>query len=317
MISMISRRKLITTAAATGAASMLLPGFEKTARAVECEIRPAAVSGFISIKAPTEPEFNSHLHTHFPDLAQDTNFQRIQSYAVLVTNISGVDINAFSTFWEVESPTGGYEVALRHFFHPSEKRVRTVRFGTRGNQTRFTGQIPAIKAGATRLLTPYFNWSSNYYQRNPKLDWARVVATGAHASFTLHELSSATSVHVSPDAVIVNHNQVFGPDRAGLAKTYRIMRNAEHDAAVGVLNSIICEEAASPDQIMDYLVSSGEKYTPSQGDAFKDRLYRKVRQRQATILARRFKRATREQFMRTLEYLASQTKTTIKKVSLT
>ena len=145
-----------------------------------------------------------------------------------------------------------------------------------------------------------------------------------------HELSKATAVDVSVDAVIMNQKQVVGPDRARLARTYSVMRNAEHDTAVAVINlqSIPCEVAGTGDstesmaaadqlasrhsQIQSYLVSAGTKYVATAGDAYKDRLYRKVRQRQATILARRLKAATPEQFMRTLQYLVSQPKTTIK-----
>jgi hypothetical protein len=326
MISMISRRKLITTAAATGAASMLLhaSGTGKATRQVDCEVESRGpIHGLISIVVPTDPKFSSLLNTHFPGLAHDAQFRKIQSNAVLITNISGKDINAFSSFWEVDTPTGGYEVALRHFFHPSEKRQRTVHFGTQGNQTRFTGQIPAIRAGATRLLSPYFNWSSNYYQRNVKPDWTKILARGARSTFAHTELSSATSIRVTLDAVIVNQSQVIGPDRAHLAKTYMMMRNAEHDAAAGVINMVACEDDSvsqilnNHNLILNYLVSSGEKYTPSSGDAFKDRLYRKVRQRQATILARRFQHATPAQFLRTLQYLAAQPKTIIHPVSLT
>jgi hypothetical protein len=306
----------MTTVTATGAATMLLSPLQRKAGAeISCEARPQAVpEGFINITVPSDPGFTSLIETHFPNLLQDANFQKIKSYSVLITNVSGKDINAFSTFWDVQSPTGGYELALRHFFHPSEKRLRTVHFGVQGNQTRFTGQIPAIKAGATRLLTPYFNWSSNYYQRNPKLDWSRVLASGAHASFTLHELPSATAVRVSLDAVIFNQSQVVGPDRANLAKSYAVMRNAEHDTAAAVINVSPCSEGAhlNLDQVRDYLTNVGAKYPTTKQDAYKDRLYRKVRQRQATILARRLAHATPEQFMRTLTYIASQPKTTIK-----
>jgi TAT (twin-arginine translocation) pathway signal sequence len=325
---MISRRNLLKTAAATGTATMLLPAMGNLAKAAQPGASPReVVSGYISIRTSADPEFSPLLDTHFPGLADDVNFQKIRSHAVIITNVSGEDINAFSTFWKVDSATGGYEVALRHLFHPSEKRLRTVHFGTRGNQTRFTGQIPAIKAGATRLLTPYFNWSSSYYQKNPHLNWmARIEATGAHGLFTVHELSMATAVHVSVDAVIVKHNQVIGPDRARLAKTYMVMRNAEHDTAIGVLRAINVSSSdksavgkieSSRDQIQGYLEGSGLKYPTMQSDAFKDRLYRKVRQRQATILARRLRHATPEQFFRTVQYLASQPKTTVKRVSLT
>jgi hypothetical protein len=320
---MISRRKLLKTAAATGAASLLLHPAEMKLEALECAVRHQGVpEGYISMTAPSDPDFSALLDTHFPGLAQDTNFQKIRPYAVLIKNVSGKDINAFSTYWSVESPTGGYELTLRHFFHPSQKRLRTIHFGTQGNQTRFTGQIPAIKAGATRLLTPYFNWSTNYYRRNPKLDWAKVLASGAHASFTLDELSTATAVHVSPDAVIFDQSQVAGPDRASLAKTYTVMRNAEHDTAAAVANLIPCEAdpashvVGNLDQIRSYLATAGQKYPTSKQDAFKDRLYRKVRQRQATILARRLKHATPDQFVRTVQYLASQPKTTIQQVPL-
>ena len=322
---MISRRKLLGTAGAAGAASLFLNTVGGEAAAVP-SVTPArqATTGFLSITQSIGSSFDDLLSAHFPGLSTDVNFHKVRPYAALITNVSGVDINAFSTYWEVDTPGGGYDMALRHFFHPSEKRARTVHFGTQGNQTRFTGALPAIKAGATRLLTPYFCLSVGSYQKASKLDWNRISKSGAQAQFTLQELSSAMAVRVSIDAVIVNQSQVIGNDRASLAQTYQIMRNAEHDAAVAVVNMMpVCPDpnastiTSNMSQIQGYLEASGYKYTPLPGDDFHNRLYRKVRQRQATILARRLRHATAEQFSRTLQFLIAQPQTRISRTSLT
>src|ERR1035441_8473524 len=157
---MLSRRRSITTGTAVGALSVLSPGLLRGSQATQSA---GSVTDYISIRMPSDEGFVRHLDQLFPGLRSDNVFQQIQSHAVLVTNISQNPIRAFSTHWAATTATGGYETLIRHFFHPSSRTPKTVHFGLKGNKTRFTGAVAVLKPGRTRLLTPYFSWSSKFY----------------------------------------------------------------------------------------------------------------------------------------------------------
>jgi hypothetical protein len=233
--TMLSRRRLITVGAAAGAASLLSPPLLKAGSATNAgSAQSTNVADYLTITAPSDPNFVPTLNKLFPGLLEHPTFQKMQSHAVLLTNISSKPLMAYSTHWKATTPTGGYETTLRHYFHPSRKRKQnhSSRFGVRGEKTRFTGSVPAIKPGATRLVTPYFNWSPHHYQKKPNPQWKHIVRQKASRKFFHHELSKATAIQVTVDAVVVNHHTVIGPDRTHLGKVLSVTRNAEHDEAL-------------------------------------------------------------------------------------
>jgi hypothetical protein len=232
---------------------------------------------------------------------------------VLISNVSKEEISAFSTHWRATTSTGGYEATIRHFFHPTDKRHKSAKFGLKGNKTRFTGKIPMLKAGATRLVTPYFNWSSNHHKKHPHKRWEKIFAEKESRKFFLYELSNSIDVQVSVDAVIINQKTLIGQDNANLGKTFMITRNAEHDEALETLRLIA--SGASHEQVKTLLESHISSTLPARNRPF-HRLYSRVRQRHAKVLLRRLQHSKPGQFLHTLKYLKRKPKTmTVKVVS--
>lgn len=304
---MITRRNLIAAGATAGAVSLLSPVLTKVAVAQTGSAQTGSVSGYLSVTPPSDPSFVSQLNKHFPGLLRDPYFQKIQSHAVLISNVSDQTISAYSTHWKVTTTTGGYETIIRHYFHPLGNYHQTAHPGVRGNKARFTGNVPVHKAGTTRLVTPYFNWSPNFYRKNPTPNWRRILSENASRQFFLYELSKSTGVQVSVDAVIVNRNTLIGPDIGNLGMIFRVSRHAEHDVALATRYAVA--GGASRDQVKTLLKEIATRSLPAREPA-NHRVYREVQQRQARVLLRRLNGVANEQFLRTLKYLASQPKTT-------
>jgi hypothetical protein len=311
---MLSRRKLITAGAAAGAVSLFpSPIIEAAAGGQVQGSQSASVSDYLTVMAPTDPNFGFKLDQLFPGLSSDPIFQKIQTHAVLVTNVSKKKIRAYSTYWTVTTPTGAYETPLRHFFHPSSNRKRSAHFGKKGNKTRFTGKVAAIKPGATRLVTPYFNWGPFKYKNHPKPKWEKIITEKTSRQFFLYELSKATSVEVTIDAVVLNRHKIIGPDRASLGKRYGLIRNAEHDEALSVHQLLV--KGASLDEVATHLKKQLSVPLPPRSHQFRY-LYRAVRRRQAHLLLRRLYLGGPEKFVKTVDYLRKKHRTVFKKPTL-
>jgi len=310
---MFSRRKLLAAGTVAGAASLLAPSSmgAKSLAGTQSATSPD-VGSYITLMPPSDEQFNATLDLLFPGLAKDPVFQKIKAQSVLATNVSGRKLRAFSTHWKLTTATGGYETVLRHRFHPSARKGRTASPGVSGNKTRFTGKIAILKAGATRLVTPYFNWSTNYYRKNPTPNWTSLLTANESRKFFLNELSSATQVEVSIDCVVVNRKTAVGSDKAKLADLYRISRNAEHDEAVSA--GRLLASGASLSQVASLLESHLSFKLPARTDAAKHR-YFSVRQRQAHVLLARLKHGTPAQFASTVHYLQARAKTFTKSAS--
>jgi hypothetical protein len=309
---MISRRRLIKLGITTGAVSLLPPGLATPLDAQDTAER-RSVDKYVTVTSPSDPGFATKLEELFPGLAEDPVYQKIQSHSVLISNISTEKISAYSTHWSITNPTGGYEATILHYFHRRAKHPRLVHFGATGNKTRFTGKLPLLKAGNTRLVTPYFSWSPNYYKRNPAPKWATILAAKESRKFFLHELSTATGSVVTVDTLIVKQRQLIGSDTGALGKTFSMTRNAEHDEAVSVRR--LLGSGASADQVAKHLLSHVHGALSPQ--AMKaPRLYREVRRRQAAVLLRRLKRAKPAQFARSLKYLVKKPKTSVQSGSV-
>jgi hypothetical protein len=200
--------------------------------------------------------------------------------------------------------SGKSEMTVKHYFHPRLGSEGLRWEEKMGNKAFFTGKVPVIKAGATRLVTPFFGWSPGFYKENNKPDWTKLVLR--RREVTLSELASEdTGVAMRISAAITNDYASVGPDDEYLARVFCITRNAEHDESVSMRR--IIATGASPDQVKDQLRRDGA------GLDFHIRpnsaLYYRVRQRQARVLLRRLKRANWEQFLETLVHLRNQPKT--------
>jgi ribosomal protein L14E/L6E/L27E len=309
----ITRRKFIAAGALTSATIMLpthligagVDGEKSTSR-------QKSVSDYLTVIQFSDPRFSSELDRLFPGLRQDPVFKRIETQAVLITNVGGRNIRAHDTSWTAMTSSGTIAVIRSHYFHPRGRHPNKVHFGVKGNKTCFTGKIPLIKPGMTRLLTPYFNWSPNYYLTHSTPNWQKLFTSNTSRRKFLAAFSNATNIEVTVNTVIFNRKHMVGSDNGNLSGVYRKSRNAEHDEAVGILKAI--KKGASMDKVATILHNHATKKIPkSDGNAEKT-TYLSVRKRQAKVLLRRLKRATRngepEHFINTLNYLKKQRKTT-------
>jgi hypothetical protein len=308
IMTLISRRDLISAGVVVGA-SALLPRqlFALSGKSGESAAQSAtsSVGDFLAVSPVSDPSSAIVLNGLFPGLLPDPGFEQLRPVAFLVTNLSRSSVRAFSTHWIFTTPGYTREMSLMHYFHPRAGYMgrKRMHWGTTGNRTRLTGRIPIIKAGATRLVTPFFNWSPSFYKQHGDLDWGKLLRRRARPEVVLSDLAKpGASVAMTISAAITKDYAWVGPDGQELARVFSVTRNAEHDEAVSVLKRI--SAGASPEQVREQLRhhASGLAFDiqPSSD------LYYRVRQRQAKVLLRRLKKARWDQFLRTLEYLRKQ-----------
>jgi hypothetical protein len=185
----MERRKLLI-GAITGSAALLFPRLSIAAPMQESNpSQNGGVSSYVSLSLPGSDDFQTKLAILFPGLLNDSFFRKIMSHCVMIANLSSQDISAFSTHWQITTAGAGYERTILHYFHPTTKHPTTVHFGIKGNRTRYTGAVPVLRAGETRLLSPYFNWSPHYWHTHPTPNWKKIL----QAKETLNKLSYSAS----------------------------------------------------------------------------------------------------------------------------
>ena len=312
-MQLISRRKLITVGAAAGATTLLLPLFAEIGFGdAVVQAATLGVSDFLAVAPAANPSSAVILNRHFPGLHADSGFQPLLPLAFLVTNVGSRDILAYSSHWSLSTSSGTKEKTILHYFHPRGGNLTKTHWGVKGNRTRFTGTMPAIKSGASRLVTPFFNWSPSYYSKNKSPNWTELLRQRSRPGFAVSDLAnSGATVTMKVDAAVTSDFTAVGPRADNLAKIIRVTRNAEHDEAVAVLWYI--SAGASSAQIKSHL------YSHASGLAFditpETDLYFRVRQRQAKVLLRRLKYARWDQFLRTLNYMGTIPKTSMTAIS--
>jgi hypothetical protein len=320
----ISRRKVLSLGVAAGAGA-LLP--RHLAAAVlqrrlfwDSLADPAAqpgtltASNLIAVAPVSDPSSEVVLENLFPGLLSDSGFQQFRPVAFLVSNVSNKDIRAFSSHWRVTTTSHQFELAIMHYFHPHARQESTNK-----NESRplfFTGDIPAIRAGATRLVTPFFSWSPSAYEDSGTPNWTQLVRR--RPAVVLSQLAEpGCSVTMLIDGAITKDFASVGPNDEDLAGFFCVTRNAEHDEAISVLRLIAA--GASRERLRDQLGRDALRFLydvpPSRSSRYYT-AYCKVRQRQATVLLRRL-RMPWDKFLKTLEYLRSQPKTQIRTLGST
>lgn len=315
-MALISRRNLLSVGAAAGAAALLprrLLAFSGTPRS--SAPRPATLSagGLLAVTPVSDPSSVTVVDRLFPGLLADDGFQQLRSMSFLVTNLTNHAIRAFSSRWILTAPGGSREMTIMHYFHPRAGRLgrKRMHWGMKGDRTRLTGKVPIIKRGATRLVTPFFNWSPKFYKVHGTPDWAELFRDRARPEVRLSSLTSpGTGVTMTIVAAITHDYAAVGPQSEDLARVFSVTRNAEHDEAVSVLRQV--SAGASPAEVRNHLRrdASGLAFDIQ---ATSD-LYYRVRQRQAKVLLRRLEKARWDRFQRTLQYLANQPETQIRKL---
>jgi hypothetical protein len=309
-MSKLSRRDFIGVGVAAGAAAVFPRKVLAYTRVTDASSQDAAAVSQLVVQPLVDAASASRMNRLFPGLLDDQAFQQVRPVAFLVTNTGKTSIRAFSSHWTIATPAGNSEFSLMHYFHPRagyEGRKR-MHWGITGNRTRRTGRISIIKAGATRLVTPFFNWSPAYYAEHNSPDWNKLLRRRTRTDVNLSALASPDSrVTMTIVAAITRNYSAVGPQSQQLARIFSVTRNAEHDEALSILKRV--REGDSAEEVRKLL----RKH--SSGLAFDIRpesdLYFRVRQRQAKVLLRRSQKARWDQFVRTLEYLRNQPKTVV------
>jgi hypothetical protein len=304
-MSLVSRREVIFRGMVTSAVT-LLPEFlftEKTNGLVP-QASDLRINNLFSVE-PISKSSTTVLDNLFPGLLLEQKFQQFIPVSFLVSNIGSKDIRAFSSHWTIAALPDMHEMNIMHYFHPREEANADMKmsWGQQGNETYFTGIVPAIRAGATRLVTPFFSWSSSFYKKNNKPAWDQILLFRRRRGLELAQLADgAVSMRVS--AAITKDFVSIGTDDR-LANAFCVTRNAEHDEAVSVLKNIAA--GASQNQVIDQL------YRDARGLDFDNdpqtKFYYRMRQRQAAALLGRIEDSNWGQFVETLQYLRNQPKT--------
>jgi hypothetical protein len=299
----ISRRKVLSLGVSAGAVlfsnlpAAILPRqfFSDRLAGSKAGSGTLGVDDFLRVVPAFGSASDFVLNSVFPGLLSESGFRPFRPMSFLVSNVSNTDIRAFSVYWTVTKSRGEYKFTIRHY-----KRPRT----GPGNKILFTGEVPIIRSGATRLVTPFFNWIPSEYSESDRPDWMKL-ATKCPALGLSEPTSAPSDVAMHIDALITDDFASLGPGDEYLAHAFCGSRNAEHDEAVAVRRQI--GAGAQQEQVSVYLrrEASGVDFDIQSHSA----LYYRVRQRQAKVLRRRLANAGWEPFISTLEYLRSQPKT--------
>lgn len=244
----------------------------------------------LRVLTPASSEFTARLNSLYPGLANDPAFKKIASMSYLVTNEGSRKVFAFSTHWSITTGEGKFGRTLNTMFRPKLDGSGTMVLSARHRGTKMSGNVPVLKPGKTRLVTPFFAWSPRYYQRiQSSVKWNKLLHRNAHVAFysALAEQSPAVTVRLRE--AIISKKKVVARSSNALSTRYRIQRNAEHDAAVSVHK--LLTTGHTDQQILSVLVKQAKGFTKDHvGKALdptnkRQAIYYKARQRQAAVLA--------------------------------
>ena len=207
----VTRREVLSLGVAAGI-SVLLPrplaaahlrGAVSSNVLADSPASPSAVTASDLLAVTPEADSAVILNTLFPGLLSDADFQPLRPVAFLVSNVTGKDILAFTSNWTITTMCSKDKLTIRHYFRPHAGRE---------NKTFFTGAVPAVRAGTTVLVTPFFNWSSNSYQNNnDKPVWTEILRR--HPEIVVSELTKApVNVTMRIVAAITNDYISVGPE---------------------------------------------------------------------------------------------------------
>lgn len=305
----LRRREFLATAgaAAVGTIATWVIGSKGYARGAAGQPQPP-VGPQLAVRSAADPSVAAVLDEYYPGFRQSQCFQQIGSSCYLVGNVSGKSIRAFSTNWTVTKDGNTQTKVVLHYFRPRGHRKPRMHFGRTGNKTRFTAKIPILKAGAIKLVSPYFAFTPTFYWKYGTAHWERLLNSPTHSNFPMAPAALATgsgSTSMTIDAVLTHNFYVVGPNKADLGKIVRVTRNAEHDEALSILAMITAGAPADAIRTVLQKHAFGMEFDIKP----KNDLYFRVRQRQAKVLLRRLKHARPEQFAKTILYLAKQPKT--------
>lgn len=301
MTILISRRSMFipvggaqnssASAAASGSAVVVTPA---------ASLLSAPDRAVVAISA-SDNGFQAAIAASYPGLQLDPTFQQIAPLALLVTHQKGPAIRAHSVAWNITTPTGQYTGAQFYYIHPGSP--------AKGGSLNTLRSAPRaiLRAGQSRLVTPFFSWTPAYYQRNPKPDWGAILNSGT-GGFLASQLPAATQLNVSLDGVVFSDWKIAGPDQHNLNKRLRSRRNAEHDEALVAYRLL---KADAPDSMVAETLEAHGSAARSSQQKHPAYWYQQARRYQAQILLQSFQNTDRTQFRKAIHRLVTQKKTVI------
>ena len=182
----------------------------------------------------SDPNFATQLDSLFPGLAQDSIFQTISPVAVLVTNSSGIAIKAISLEWSITSASTVSRQSYFFYLRPGTKAL-------------LSGQRAIIENGKTRLISPFFSWNPKRFRSGGSPRWGKILNGSKARKSLVQQLQGAPVIDVKVSAAVYGDHVVIGPERANLAKHFRIRRNAEHDEALSLLKTVNPSSVSRPE----------------------------------------------------------------------
>jgi hypothetical protein len=292
-----SRRKMILA----GGAALIAPAVMAKTKLLRVAPQQSSERAVSAISG-SEKGFGAALEALFPGLMSDPTFQKIAPLAILITNEKGPDVRAHSIAWQITTAAGMYGTALFSYVSPGS--------ATKGQSvsTLGSGRQAILRTGQSRLVTPFFNWSPAFYQRNPQPDWKALLQPVEPGAFLLSELANATEVKVSLDGAVFSDWQMVGPNKFRLAKRLRNRRDAERDEG-RVVHKLL--KAKAPDSVIVQTLQSHASAPRSSQSKPGPYLYEQARRFQAQVLLRAFNEADRASFETALRRLVFQKKTLI------
>ena len=303
MSTKISRRSLILPVDAV--ANSAAVASEAKPPAADVNLLSASDRAVSAVSA-SDSSFGSAVEALYPGLQNDPVFQQIAPLALLVTHQNGPTIRAYSVAWQITTPGGTYETPLFSFVSPGQASKG------RSPSTLKTARQAILRAGQSRLITPFFNWSPTYYQHNPAPDWSTVLTSLEPGGFLVSELSAATQVRVSLDGVVFSDWKILGRDKHNLTRRLRSKRNGAHDE--GLVVHRLLHAGAADSAVISTLEShaSVARSAKREGPGY---WYEQARRYQAQILLLAFQQADRKTFSKALHRLVHQKRTLITRVS--
>jgi hypothetical protein len=304
----LSRRKFINASIVLGASSCLPRALRASSgyAAVHVDGTGTAIDDFLAVVAASDRSASKIIARKFPGLQKEAGFDRVQPFAFLVTNKTAHAIKAFQSHWIVENGDDRFEWQNLHFFTVHSAMNPRMHWGLKGNRTRYTAQAPVIKANASRVLTPFCNFSSKYFHNGSRPSWQEMIAKRSRPEMaTIQSGKADLKVSMSIDALITNDFRVVGSNYKKLVNILLNTRNAEHDEALVVAQ--IINKGGSREDVASVLQhhSLGIGFdTTSETE-----IYNKARQRQALVLMRRLTYARWDQFIRTVQFLTDKPET--------
>ena len=251
-------------------------------------------------------DFGPAVEALYPGLQADPHFGLIAPLAILITHRKGPGLRAYAIAWSITTSAGTYTTPLFYYHAPgSAARHKSV-------STLGSARMDILQAGDSVLVTPFFNWTPDFYQNDSKPDWEALVSGVEPGDFLASELPTATEVKVGLDGAVFSDWTSIGPDAHHLRRRVNIRRNAEHNEGLAVYK--LLQSGASDGDVIDMLTAHG---SAKRSNATKpsQRFYEQSRRFQAQVLLRHFQNADRDTFNKALHRLVRQKSTHIKRLT--